>query len=177
MKAANRPNNRRHWMASTALAAWAWPWPVLAADAQFQSWPRKGSTPRLQLPGLDGTVWRLAEQKGTPVLLNFWASWCEPCRSEMPSLELLATRHKTEQLQVIAVNYRETHAAVRRFIDSSGLKLPVLRDGDGAAAKAFGVHTFPSTVAINRQGRVLFIVVGECDWRSPSATRWVAAML
>jgi thiol-disulfide isomerase/thioredoxin len=150
---------------------------VVAADAQFLPWPRKVPTPNLQLPSLDSTVWTLAEQHGKPVLLNFWASWCAPCRSEMPSLELLATRHETEQLQVIAVNYRETHAAVHRFIDTTALRLPVLRDGEGAAAKAFGVHTFPSTVAINRQGRALFIVVGECDWSSPSAARWVAAML
>ena len=111
------------------------------------------------------------------MLLNFWASWCEPCRSEMPALELLAARHQAQGLQVIAVNFRETEAAIRRFIETTALSLPVLRDSDGAAAKAFGVSTFPCTVAINRQGRVLSTLVGEVDWRSAPARNWVAAVL
>lgn len=164
--------------ASLGLAA---PWPALAVGAQFQlqPWSRKTIVP-LQLPDLDGAVWSLAAQRGKPVLLNFWASWCEPCRSEMPSLEQLALRHKERDkdrgLQVLAVNYRETTAAVRRFIDATALKLPVLRDTDGRAAKAFGVHIFPSSVAINRLGQVRFVVVGECDWSSPAASRWVDAL-
>ncbi len=161
--------------ASVCLAA---PWPTLAVGAQFQPqpWSRKTIT-SLQLPDLDGAVWSLAAQRGKPVLLNFWASWCEPCRSEMPSLEQLAIRHADRGLQVMAVNYCETTAAVRRFIDATALKLPVLRDGDGRAAKAFGVHIFPSSVAINRLGQVRFVIVGECDWSSPAASRWVDALL
>ncbi len=168
--------SRRSVLAATVcLAA---PWPILAVGAQprFQPWSRKTIT-NLQLPDMDGAVWSLAAQKGKPVLLNFWASWCEPCRSEMPSLEQLALRHKDRGLQVMAVNYRETTAAVRRFIDATALKLPVLRDEDGRAAKAFGVRIFPSSVAINRLGQVRFVIVGECDWSSPAASRWVDAVL
>jgi thiol-disulfide isomerase/thioredoxin len=111
------------------------------------------------------------------LLLNFWASWCEPCRAEMPSLELLAAQHRADGLQVIAINYREGESAVRRFIANTALNLPVVYDADGAAAKAFGVHTFPSTVAIDRQGKALFVVSGEIDWRGPEAGRWLAALL
>jgi thiol-disulfide isomerase/thioredoxin len=171
----NHFSNRRRWLAATACAAWAWP--ALATDARLQPWSRQASHPALQLPGLDGAIWSLAAQKGKPVLLNFWASWCEPCRSEMPSLELLAARHETRGLQVMAVNYRETRVVINRFTDATTLKLPVLCDADGGAAKVFGVRTFPSTVAINRQGQVLFVVVGECDWSSSAASRWVAAIL
>ena len=76
----------------------------------------------------------------------------------------------------MAVNYREPEAKVRRFIDATGLRLPVLHD-DGDIAKAFGIHTFPSTVAINRKGQAIFTVVGDCDWSSPAASRWVAEIL
>lgn len=164
------------------LAPWAALWSPAgqAADADaltLRAWPARQATPALTLPSWEGGTWQLAAHKGQPVLLNFWASWCEPCRAEMPSLELLATRHEAQGLQVMAINHRETDAAVRRFVDATALSLPVLRDVDGGAAKAFGVRSFPSTVAINRQGRVASIVIGECDWASPAARRWVAAVL
>jgi thiol-disulfide isomerase/thioredoxin len=166
---------RRRWLAVVAGAAWALPAP--AADGQHQAWPRRRPTPALQLPRHDGGVFSMAAYKGQPLLLNFWASWCEPCRSEMPSLELLATRHEAQGLQVLALNFRETDAAVQRFIDASAFSLPVLRDREGAAAQAFGVRTFPSTVGIDRQGRARFTVVGECDWLGAVARRWLDAVL
>ena len=175
LRSTTKSTTRRRWLATAACAAWAGPVP--GADGQFHPWPRQRPTPALQLPGQDGKPWSLAAQKGQPLLLNFWASWCEPCRSEMPSLELLATRHEAQGLQVMAVNYRETDAAVRRFVDATSLSLPVLRDRDGGAAQSFGVRTFPSTVAINRRGQVLSIAVGECDWASPAARQWVGAVL
>jgi thiol-disulfide isomerase/thioredoxin len=167
--------HRRHWLAAMACAAWAWP--AAGADGLRQDWPRQRATPDLKLPGMDGAEWRLAANQGRPLLLNFWASWCEPCRSEMPALELLATRHEAQGLQVMAINFRETDAAVRRFVDATALSLPVLRDRDGGAAKAFGVRTFPATVAINRAGQARFTVIGECDWASATARQWVASLL
>jgi thiol-disulfide isomerase/thioredoxin len=140
-------------------------------------WPAGRPTPALQLPGQDGGTLSLAELRGQPVLLNFWASWCEPFRAEMPSLELLETRHAADGLRVLAINFRETDAAVRRFIDSAGLTLCILRDRDGAAAQAFGVRVFPSTVGIGRDGRARFVVVGEVDWTGAQARRWIAPLL
>jgi thiol-disulfide isomerase/thioredoxin len=171
--------NRRRaaaWLLSPVLGGWA----VRAqaeGDLTHRPWPAREPAPQLTLDRWEGSPWSLAAQQGKPVLLNFWASWCEPCRSEMPSLELLATRHEAQGLQVLAVNHRETDAAVRRFMEATALSLPVLRDRDGGAAKAFGVRTFPSTVAINRRGQVLSIAIGECDWASPAARQWVAAAL
>jgi thiol-disulfide isomerase/thioredoxin len=174
-KPAITSSSRRRWLAAAASAAWAWP--AIASDGQRRAWPRQRATPALQLPALDGGAWNLAAARGRPLLLNFWASWCEPCRAEMPSLQQLAAQHEAQGLQVIAINFREGESAVRRFIAATGLGLPVLYDRDGAAAKAFGVRTFPSTVAVNRQGRVLFVVAGEFDWTSPAARRWVEALL
>ncbi len=140
-------------------------------------WPAGRATPPLDLPLEGGGRWRLAEQRGQVVLANFWASWCEPCRAEMPSLELLEQRHEADRLQVLAINFRETDAAVRRYVEQSALSLRVARDVDGAAAKAYGVRVFPSTIAYGRDGRARFTVTGEVDWGSAAARRWIAALL
>ncbi len=141
-------------------------------------WPAGRATPAIDLP-LEGssTRWRLADARGQIVLVNFWASWCEPCRAEMPSLELLEQRHEADRLQVLAINFRETDAAVRRYVEQSALSLRVARDADGAAAKAFGVRVFPSTIAIGRDGKARFTITGEVDWTGAAARRWIAALL
>ena len=159
--------------AMTALAAA----PLVHAAAELQPWPASRATPAFELAAWDGPAVSLAGLRGQPVLLNFWASWCAPCRIELPSLELLATRHEAEGLRVLAVNYRETDGTLRRFIDESGLTLPVLRDRDGGAAMACGVRVFPSSIAIGRDGRARFSVVGEVDWSGPQARAWIAPIL
>jgi thiol-disulfide isomerase/thioredoxin len=167
--------SRRQWLAALASAALAWP--ALATEALRQPWPRQRRSPVVRLPTLDGGEWTLESVRGKPVLLNFWASWCEPCRTEMPSLQQLAARHQAQGLQLMAVNFKEGERAIRRFMAATDLDLPVLSDRDGALAKAFGVRAFPSTVAIDRQGKVRFIVVGECDWSSPVAQGWAESLL
>lgn len=156
-------------LAAHAQAGEAWPTP--------RPWPRGRATPPLDLPGYESRSWSLASARGQVVLLNFWASWCEPCRTEMPSLELLAQRHEADGLQVIAVNFRETDAAIRRFMALMPITLPILRDADGAAARAYGARVFPTTVAIDRAGRAAFSVVGECEWNGPQARAWLAPLL
>ena len=153
--------------------------PALGADklsgAIRRDWPAGRPTPGLDLPLWQEGRWSLAQARGSVVVVNFWASWCEPCRAEMPSLELLAAR--ADGLQVVAVNFRETDSAIRRFLAASGLTLPVLRDADGAAAKAWQVRIFPSTVVVGRDGRAVFVVTGEVDWTGPQARAWIDAVL
>jgi thiol-disulfide isomerase/thioredoxin len=166
--------SRRHCLALLTLPM------GLAAPAQaglHTPWPRHRSTPPITLPQTGGTPQSLAALRGRPVLLNFWASWCEPCRAEMPSLELLAARHEADGLVVLAVNHRETDGTVERFVTATGLSLPVVRDRDGAAAMAFGVRVFPTTVAIGRDGRARFSVVGEVDWQGADARRWLEPLV
>jgi thiol-disulfide isomerase/thioredoxin len=151
----------------------AWAEPTLAP----RPWPRQQPTPALDLPLLDGGRWRLDDARGKLVLLNFWASWCEPCRSEMPSLELLAARFEPEGLAVVTVNHRETASAIQRYLALMPLSLPVLRDGDGLASKAWGAGVFPTTVAVGRDGRARSTRIGEVDWNAPTERAWVAGLL
>jgi thiol-disulfide isomerase/thioredoxin len=168
--------DRRRLLAALAVL------PLLPRAAQARAlrrpWPAGRATPPLALPGYEGPGFDLAAAKGRVVLLNFWAGWCEPCRDEMPSLELLAQRHAGDGLQVVAVNHRETDAAIRRFMDFMPLTLTrVVRDADGAAARDWGVRVFPTTVAVGREGRAAFSVVGEIDWSGPEAADGLAPLL
>ena len=166
---------RRHLL--LAGAALALSSPVRATQPVRTAWPRRRPTPALQLTLLGGAAWTLQDCLGHPVLLNFWASWCGPCVEELPALAQLAEREARSGLRIVAVNYREEPDAVKRFLARSPVALDVALDRDGAAAKAFDAHVFPTTVAIAADGRVRFVVMGECDWSAEPGRRWLDELL
>jgi thiol-disulfide isomerase/thioredoxin len=169
-------------MACAGLAARAAPQATTptAADEpghEWRPWPAKRATPRLDLPALEGARWSLAAQRGRVVVANFWASWCGPCRAEMPSLELMAARHAADGLVVVCINYQESPATIRRFAESIDLSLPVLLDADGEAARAWTSRLFPSTVLIDRRGQPQGVLMGEVDWSGAVARARLAPLL
>lgn len=174
------PSRRR--LLQSALASVV---PLLLVPVQAQSLsvpayqvaPWSGPIPALVLTDVTGKVWRAADLKGRAVLLNFWASWCEPCRAEMPSLQLLADAHGPSKLLVLAINFKEAPARALQFVQTTGVTLPVLLDTDGKLAKQSGVRVFPSTLTIDRRGRPRHRVQGEVDWRDSAAQKLVASLL
>ena len=169
--------NRRNWVVMAVLLSCALTpcfaqvqTPAPASGYNVQTWPTRKPVPALQLTDLSGKVWRLADLRGKVVLLNFWASWCEPCRAEMPSLQRLADQHQ-QDLVVLAVNLKESTQTVQQFVQRTALTLPVLPDPQGVTARAWGVTVFPSTVLIDAQGKVRSVVQGELDWTGPDAKR------
>ena len=140
-------------------------------------WPAGKPVPALTATDLNGRVWRLSELRGKAVLINFWASWCEPCRAEMPSLQDLVQQLGPAQLVVLAVNFKESAQTVRRFAQRSYLALPVLLDVDGAIARQWGAKVFPTTVLIGADVRVRAVVRGEVDWAGEEAASLVHALL
>ena len=159
-----------------ALAAICVPGVAHAAHV-IQPWAPGKPTPQLDLVDLDGNTWNLAALRGQVVVLNFWASWCEPCRAEMPSLELLATRHERRGLTVLAVNFKETVPAIKRFLEIAPVSLPILLDRDGDSAAAWTRRMFPSTVLIDRNGIARTTVVGELDWMGTVARDLIEPLL
>ncbi len=160
------------------LLALAAGWPLVSTAAyQVRDWPAGQPVPALKLNDLDGKAWSLADLRGRAVLLNFWATWCEPCRAEMPSLQSLARRHQGDGLVVLTINHQEAEPTIRRFLDQTPIALPVLLDRDGAASRAWTPRVFPSTVMIDRNGRPRRVVVGEVDWDGTDARPWLAELL
>lgn len=173
------PVHRRAWLLTAACAAaGGLARPLRAAEAfEWRPWPAGRRVPALNLPLADGTPWRLAAQSGHVVLANFWASWCVPCRDEMPSLVQLAGRRAADGLRVVGVNYRESATTVARFLDGLGLTLPTMLDTDGSMSASYTPRIFPSTVLFDRRGRPYGTVVGEIDWTGAAASRILAPLL
>ncbi len=143
----------------------------------MQPWAKGKPVPQLEGFDLKGRTWKLADLRGKAVLINFWASWCEPCRAEMPSLQTLAEFYGPDKLVVLAVNFKEGVSAAQRFVERSKLQLPVLLDPFGQTARQWGATAFPTTILIGADGRVRGMVRGEMDWLSPQAAKMVEPLL
>ena len=108
--------------------------------------------PDFELFDLEGTIHKLSDYKGTPVLLNFWATWCGPCRSEMPHLEVVYKEWKDKGLTFFAVNVGERSTDVISFMDYFGFSMPVLLDNAKTVMRKYGVSGIPTTYFIDDDG-------------------------
>ncbi len=126
----------------------------------------------------DGGTLRLADFKGKVVFLNFWATWCEPCRDEMPALERLSRAYRDRGLVVVALSAdREGASVVRPFLKRHGLTFPVGLDPDQSVGRLYRVWALPSTFILDRTGARLFSAHGARDWDSPDALSFFDALL
>jgi thiol-disulfide isomerase/thioredoxin len=112
---------------------------------------------------------------GKPTVVNFWASWCEPCRTEMPLLQQMAEFY-SDRMVLQAVNFKERAIAVQRHVKNAAWTVPVLLDPTGEGAQAWGVKIFPTTFGFDAQGRPRWRVTGEFDWSGAEAGRLVEGL-
>lgn len=118
--------------------------------------PEAGAlAPDFALNNLDGETVRLSDYRDRPVLLNFWATWCAPCRLEMPELEKAQADYAAIDLAVLTINQEETAEQVRAFYDEVGLTMTALLDSEGEVGAAYGAFFLPSSVFVGPDGRVL----------------------
>ncbi len=120
------------------------------------------------VPALGGGEIALSDHLGKVVFLNFWATWCPPCREEMPSMQLLYEELADEGLEILAVDVQESEATVQEFVAEFGFTFPILLDSDGRVALRYGIRAFPTTYIIDRKGFVLGGRPGYHDWSAPS---------
>jgi peroxiredoxin len=119
------------------------------------------------LPKLGGGTASLGSLKGQVVFLNFWATWCPPCREEMPSMEKLYVRFKDRGFTILAVDLQEDEKTVAEFVKKYKLTFPVALDGSGRIGGTYGVRGIPTTYIVDREGGIVGAVVGGKDWGSP----------
>lgn len=118
------------------------------------------AAPDFRLPDLTGRVQSLSQYRGKIVLLNFWATWCKPCTTEMPAMQATYDRLRDRGFVVLAVNELEDEAKVREHVRAHGHTFPVLMDGDNRVANQYGVYGLPVSVFIDRTGVVQEYIKG-----------------
>lgn len=164
---------RRALLAASTLAAFA---PRLKA-AELKRWTGKPLAPPIELLTPEGAPFSLQQLRGKVVLVNFWATWCEPCITEMPSLQRLRDQLGANGFEVLAVNYQEGPARIDTFIKKMNLTLPVVRDTDGSVARKWGARVFPASYVVDRNGNIRHAISGDADWTSPKMVSTIRSLL
>lgn len=130
------------------------------------------------LPTLAGDSLRLADLQGKVVLLNFWATWCPPCREEMPAIEALFQAYHEQGFVVLGVaGDTKGKEVVAPFVAEQNLTFPILLDPDNRVAKQYHVNGIPTIYLLDRQGRVAGSMTGGADWNSPEARALIERVL
>jgi thiol-disulfide isomerase/thioredoxin len=153
-----------------------------ASDPLFQAMGvrhpgKEARAPDFKLPTPEGATLALEQFRGKVVFLNFWATWCPPCRVEMPAMERLHKEFKDQGLAMLAVDVKESSNEVARFMKQFRLSFPAVLDADGDVTIRYRVSGLPTTYLIDRSGRVVGAAVGPRNWASPEAMALIRSLL
>jgi peroxiredoxin len=135
------------------------------------------AAPEFSLPDLAGKKVQLKALRGSLVFLNFFATWCDPCREEMPGMERLFRAHKDKGFVVLAVNMQESAKTVRPFVQELKLTFPIALDAEGTVSREYGVRALPVSFLIGRDGRILWRAIGGRDWETAQAQALFARLV
>lgn len=122
------------------------------------------TAPDFKLKTMDGEEMSLSDFRGQPVFVNFWATWCPPCRAEMPDMEKL---YGNMDIEILAVNMTDTEknaGAVADFVDETALTFPILMDVDGELSSVYNVRAYPTSYLIGADGKIGFIAYGAMNY-------------
>jgi thiol-disulfide isomerase/thioredoxin len=169
---------------AVAIGAWF----ALLQPAQTSATPGVAQVgapaPQIALPVVGGGTSDLSSERGKVVLVNFWATWCEPCKSEMPGLQQLADELGNQPFRLYSVDLQEDAAQIQSFEQQYALNLYAVIDEDGNATRAYGVRALPSTFLVDKQGVLRLQRLGpltsggaETTWSEPWLADQVRAML
>ncbi|MEB6551138.1 thiol-disulfide oxidoreductase ResA [Heyndrickxia sporothermodurans] len=128
-----------------------------------------------QLKNLNKEKVTLSDYKGKVVLLNFWGTWCEPCKKEMPAIESIYNKYKKDGFEVLAINLNESAFAISSFLKQNKVNIPVLLDKNDEVNKAYNVYRLPASFFIDRKGKIVRVHEGEMNEKQ--IEKWVKELL
>jgi len=130
---------------------------VILVSAMAAAAPASGPAPEFQLEARDGTQMSLADLKGQVVMVNFWATWCGPCRQEMPHLEALYQRYNSLGFTLLGVNVENDPKGAEAWLAETPVSFPILFDSANRVTKLYDVVAMPSTVLVDRSGNIRYL--------------------
>jgi peroxiredoxin len=149
----------------------------LLQKLNLTAYPRATKPPEFSGHTVDGKTLSLLSLGGKVVLLNFWATWCQECRPEMPIFQRLHREFAPQGLNVIGINAREETPAIQKYAKELGLSFPLVLDAKGEINAAYGIIGLPTTFIIGRDGRAVARGVGPREWSGEQALAIIRALL
>lgn len=132
--------------------------------------------PAFELNGPDGSEYRLSDLRGKSLIVNFWATWCPPCRAEMPSMQRAWEKIRDEDIVVIGINVGEDKATIDAFTDQVPVDFPLPMDIDSKVVQSWPVRGLPTTFIVDPEGRLVYFAQGEREWDDPALLDMVRAL-
>jgi len=138
--------------------------------------PERPAAPDFSIEDMDGVVHTLSAYRGKVVILNFWATWCPPCREEMPAMERAWQMLRREDIVMLAVNVGEDEDSIFEFTASYPVEFPLLLDRESAVIRDWPVRGLLTTFVIDPQGKIVYRAIGGRDWDAPGVLQKIRAL-
>ena len=132
--------------------------------------------PDFSLPDMDGAVYRLSDYRGQVVIVNFWATWCPPCREEMPSMQRAWEQLQGEGILMLGINVGEDEDTIFPFTADYPVDFPLLLDRESAVTGQWPVRGLPTTFVVDPAGRIVYRAIGSREWDDPALLALVRAL-
>jgi len=164
---------KKNWLLIAAFifiplwTGWSQDLDKVLSDLGFDLPTEEFPVPEFSLTSLSGEEVSISDYRGKVVFLNFWATWCPPCRAEMPSMQEVYERWEDKDFEMVAVNLREDNKTVEKYMEEGGYTFPVLMDKEGQIGGLFGVTGIPTTFMVDKEGRLIARLVGTREWDVP----------
>jgi len=162
-----------------AILIWTVGWlqTPAAADGGFTPIAERPPAPQLDLVDLNGKRHRIDDYAGRVIIVNFWATWCPPCRAEMPSMQRAREALDDNAVTLLAVAVGEDAEAVEPFAAEYPVAFPLLPDADMTATSAWSVTGVPTTFVVDREGRLVYRIIGEREWDEPGILKTIENLM
>lgn len=138
--------------------------------------PDKPAAPDFALQDVDGNLHHISDHRGHVLIVNFWATWCPPCRAEMPSMQRAWEQLREEGIVMLAIDVGEDEDAIFEFTASYPVEFPLLLDTESAVSEAWKVKGLPTTFVVDQWGRKVYRAVGGREWDAPDLLQKVRAL-